>query len=62
MHFLWQHPQIGKKMGSKSEKLDFFNFFNFYKGILAKLNDLESESDILPQYEGQSWQIWIYHA
>ena len=31
----------------------------FTKGILANLNELESESDIFPQNEGQSWQIWI---
>ena len=37
-------------MGSKSEKLDFFQFFSiFTKGIKAKLNDLESESDTLAQ-------------
>ena len=27
----------------------------------AKLNELESESDIFPQNEGQSYQIWIGH-
>ena len=44
-------PPNRRKMGSKSEKLDFFNFFSsiFTKGIWAKLNDLESESDALAQ-------------
>ena len=31
----------------------------FTKGIKAKLNELESESDTFPQNERQSWQIWI---
>ena len=29
----------------------------FTKGIKAKLNELESESDIFPSDKGQSWQI-----
>ena len=37
----------------------FFAFFlpMFTKGILAKLNDLESESDFFSQNEGQRCQI-----
>ena len=43
-------PPNRKKMGSKCEKLNLFNFFSiFTKGISAKLNDLESESDTLAQ-------------
>ena len=33
-------------------------FLIFTKGIKAKLNELESESDIFPQNKGQSCQIW----
>ena len=36
-------------------------FLIFTKGILAKPNELESESDIFPQNEGQNCQIWIGH-
>ena len=37
-------------MGSKSEKIGFFQFFSiFINGISAKLNELESESDTLAQ-------------
>ena len=40
--------------------LQFLLFFLiFTKGILAKPNELESESDIFPQNERQSRQIWI---
>ena len=44
--------------GSQSEKWDFWLFCKFFtKGIYAKLNELESESDISPKNERQSWQI-----
>ena len=43
-------PPNRRKMGSKSEKMDFFPIFSiFTKGIKAKLNYLESESDTLTQ-------------
>ena len=37
--------------------MEFLLFFPiFHKGIKAKLNELESESDILPYNEGHSWE------
>ena len=43
-------PPNSQKMGLKSEKIDYFQFFPiFTKGIRAKLNELESESDTLAQ-------------
>ena len=50
MHFLWQHPQIGEKWVQSLKKWIFFPIFSiFTKGIKAKLNYLESESDTLTQ-------------
>ena len=46
MHFLSQHPQIGKKW---IQSLKNWIFSIFTKGISAKLNDLESESDTSAQ-------------
>ena len=45
MHFLQQHPQILKTV-FKVWKIEYFAIFT--KGIKAKLNELESESDIFP--------------
>ena len=51
-NFLYGTPFI-VKLGSKSENWNFHNFFPiFTKGIEAKLNELESESDISSQNEG----------
>ena len=49
MHFLSQHPQIGKKWIQSLKNWIFLIFAIFTKGISAKLNDLESESDTSAQ-------------
>ena len=50
-----QTPQTSKKRPPKSEKIYFLlDFKDFAKGIRAKLNELESESDILA-YNGQDF-------
>ena len=54
-----QTPRTSKKRPPKSEKNEFLlDFKDFAKGIRAKLNELESESDILA-YNGQDFsQKW----
>ena len=43
-----QTPRTSKKRPPKSEKINFLlDFKNFAKGIKAKIDELESESDIL---------------
>ena len=53
-----KHPQRAKKIHSKSEKLDFLQFFPiFTEGIKAKLTELESESEsFMPKVK-----IYHYH-
>ena len=57
----WQRDVSKDSMDHEKK---YFLLFSpiFTEGNKAKLIEVESESDIFPEDEEQSWQIWIDHA